>query len=104
MALMPYFLLWGLQRFSDWITQRLKKVLLVGFVVCVVVQQAIWFALGTSSTIYGWSLRLSMGLIISAFLRTHTWHNRFLIRIGCHAYGIYLFHAFGSSGGVSSSK
>lgn len=44
--------------------------------VCVVVQQAIWFAASMASAIYGWSLRFSMGLIISAFLRTHTWHNR----------------------------
>lgn len=100
-CLLPFFLLGvGIRRFAGQLASpRMKRVYLTGFLAGIVAQQLIWFAVGDPGLLRSLFLHVPVGILASAFLLTLSWRNRFLIRLGSYAYGIYLFHAFGTSGG-----
>lgn len=101
MCLLPFFLLGvGIRRFADRLASpAMKKFYLAGFLLGIAAQQIIWFTVGDPGLLRGLFLHVPVGILSSAFLLTLTWRNRFLIRLGGYAYGIYLFHAFGTSAG-----
>lgn len=100
-CLLPFFLLGaGIRRFSVQLaSRRMKRIYLAGFLAGIAAQQIVWFTASDSGLLRGVFLHVPVGILASAFLLTLTWRNRFLIRLGSYAYGIYLFHAFGTSGG-----
>lgn len=99
-CLLPFFLLGvGIKRFPQLSSPKMKKIYLVGFVVGIALQQLVWFMGWEREFIRSWFMHIPLGLLSSAFLLTLTWRSRFLIWLGGFAYTIYLFHAFGASGG-----
>ncbi len=101
LCLLPFFLLGvGIRRFRAKIaTAAMRRLYLAGFLAGLLLQQIVWFTAGNSHMLRDWYLHVPIGLLASAFLLTLKWKNRLLIRLGGYAYGIYLFHAFGTGAG-----
>lgn len=101
LCLLPFFLLGvGIRRFrAKLATTAMRRLYFAGFLAGLLIQQLVWFSAGNSHVLRAWFLHLPIGIVASAFLLTLKWENRLLIRLGSYAYGIYLFHAFGTSGG-----
>lgn len=100
-CLLPYFLLGiGIRRFSRELTSRsMKNFYLAGFVAGIVLQQVVWFVYGETSLLRDLMLNIPIGILASAFLLTHPWRNKVFVWLGHYAYGIYLFHVFGTAAG-----
>jgi len=101
LCLLPYFLLGvGLGRFTGRLASPpMKRIYLAGFVIGFAVRQLVWFATRDPFAVRALFLHVPIGMLASAFLLTSGWHNRFLAWMGGYAYGIYLFHGFGTSAG-----
>ena len=101
LCLLPYFLLGiGIRRFGRQLASPLmKKIYLVGFLAGFAARQFVWFTTGDAGLLRNLFLHVPIGMLASAFLLTSGWRNRFLIGVGGYAYGIYLFHAFGTGAG-----
>ena len=101
LCLMPFFLLGvGIRRFRTSLnTPLMRRLYLAGFLIGLLLEQLVWLSSGNSHVLRAWFLHLPIGIVASAFLLTLHWQNRLLIRLGGFAYGIYLFHAFGTSAG-----
>jgi glucans biosynthesis protein C len=97
--LLPFFLLGcGIQRFNNAFSGKviIKSGLLV-FIVSVILQQYVWFS-GFSINDFEYRI-LSLcvacsGIIIFFYIRKNI---AFISKIGYYAYGIYLFHVFGTA-------
>ncbi len=100
-CLVPYFLLGiGLRRFADRLSSpSMKKIYLAGLLAGFAVRQFVWITTGDTALLRELFLHLPIGMLASAFLLTSGWHNRFFVWMGSYAYGIYLFHAFGTGAG-----
>ncbi len=98
--LLPFFLLGcGIQRFEAIYTG--KKIILIPlilFIITIIIQQYIWFS-GTKLTLDETNI-LSLcvacpGIVLLFYIRKNI---GIISKIGYYAYGIYLFHVFGTAG------
>ncbi|MEG1544052.1 MAG: acyltransferase [Tannerellaceae bacterium] len=98
---LPYFVAGvGIQRFNKQIftPSLIKKVYLPMSIIGIVILQIKWFYPTSIADFY--VDLLPLWIIAALFLLLHqTFQNRFFVWIGGYAYGIYLFHGFGTSGG-----
>src|ERR1035437_116070 len=98
--LLPFFILGcGIQRFNKYfIKERSVKSTLVVFILSMFLQQYIWFS---GYNLYGYEYKtLSLfvacsGITLIFCIRKNI---NFMSKIGYYAFGIYLFHVFGTAG------
>ncbi|MEG1623128.1 MAG: acyltransferase [Alistipes sp.] len=103
MRLLPFFFLGlGLQRFKAQLSSfKLRRLYLIGFFGTAVLFQLLWFTFGSTHILRQYSLTLPLSFLTIAFLLTVKRRPAppWLVFFGQSAYGIYLFHAFGTAAG-----
>jgi glucans biosynthesis protein C len=98
--LLPFFILGcGIQRFENIFSRNdIIRISLIAFIITVALQQLSWFS-GTKLNYYEYKILsiclATAGIILLFYFRRNI---TFISSIGYYAFGIYLYHVFGSAG------
>jgi glucans biosynthesis protein C len=99
-SLLPFFILGcGINRFSDLFREKsIIRPATIVFILAILVQQFVWFSRYNMNYIEINTLSLFVacpGIIVLFYVRKNI---PFMSKIGYYAYGIFLFHVFGTAG------
>lgn len=99
MFLFPHFIFGiGLNKFKHLITKFNIKVASFFLILCIIIQQFLWFSKLEIGLNYTTLLSFIIGVTFSLLMLSLTINIKILTYIAKYAYSIYLFHAFGTAG------